>query len=150
VPTAVEVAKRFIDDGVIVIMEDRVIGEKRYYAHGNSVPNLPLAVLINRGTASASEIVAGAIRDHEMGILIGEKSFGKGVYQRFFNFEDGSALKLTAGEYFTPLRHVVNGVGLTPDIEVGEDADPIDVATSWIEAHAGVEMPIDLEAQPAG
>ncbi|RLE39715.1 S41 family peptidase [Candidatus Acetothermia bacterium] len=148
VPTAVEVAKRFVDDGVIVIMEDRMSGEQKYYSYGNQIPNLPLAVLINRGTASASEIVAGAIRDHNMGILIGEKSFGKGVYQTFINFDDGSALKITAGEYFTPLGRVVNDVGLSPDIEVDEETDPIDVATSWIEAHAGVEMPIDLVAQP--
>jgi len=150
VPTAISVASRFVDDGVIVITEDRTSGERKYYSKGNRVPNVPLAVLINRGTASASEIVAGAIRDHNMGILIGEKSFGKGVYQQFINFDDGSALKITAGEYFTPLGHVVNGVGLTPDIEVDEDADPIDVAVSWLEAHAGVEMPIDLDAQPAG
>lgn len=150
VPTAIEVAKRFVDDGVIVIMKDRTRGEQRYYSHGNKIPNLPLAILINRGTASASEIVAGAIRDHDMGILIGERSFGKGVYQQFINFPDGSALKITAGEYFTPLGHVVNGVGLAPDIEVDEDTDPVDVAVSWIQAHAGVEMPIDLEAQPTG
>jgi len=85
-----------------------------------------------------------------MGILIGERSFGKGVYQSFFEFEDGSALKITSGEYFTPLGHVVNDVGLTPDIEVDEDTDPIDVAVSWIEAHAGVEMPIDLDEESTG
>ncbi len=147
VPTAVEVAKRFIDDGIIVIMKDRVSGERKYYSHGNSVPNVPLAVLINRGTASASEIVAGAIRDNGMGILIGEKSFGKGVYQSFIDFPDGSALKITSGEYFTPRGDVVNGIGLSPDIEVDEDTDPIDVAKSWIEAHAGVEMPIDLDEE---
>ncbi len=148
VPTAISVASRFVDDGVIVITEDRTSGERKYYSKGNRVPNVPLAVLINRGTASASEIVAGAIRDHDMGILIGEKSFGKGVYQQFIDFPDGSGLKITAGEYFTPLGRVVNDVGLTPDIEVDEETDPIDVAISWIEAHAGVEMPIDLAAQP--
>ncbi len=146
---AISVSSRFVDEGVLLITEDRLSDEKKYYARGNRIPNIPLAVLINRGTASASEITAGAIRDNDMGILIGEQSFGKGVYQQLIEFPDGSALKITAGEYFTPDRKVVNGVGLAPDIVVEEGQDPVDVAIEWIQAHAGVEMPIDLDVETA-
>jgi len=141
---AISVSGRFVDEGTVLIARDRLSDEKKYYARGNRVPNLPLAVLINRGTASASEIAAGAIRDNDMGILIGETSFGKGVFQQLIDFPDGSALKITTGEFFTPSGKVVHEVGLTPDIIVEEEEDPIDVAVEWIRAHAGIVMPIDL------
>lgn len=141
---AISVSSRFVDKGVIVSTKSRISGDQNYYSTGNKIPDLPLAVLINGGTASAAEITAGAIRDHNMGILIGEQSFGKGVIQQLFNYADGSALKLTIGEYKTPNGHVVQKVGLTPDIKVGKDEDPMDVATKWIEEHAGTLMPISL------
>jgi len=146
---AISVSSRFVDEGVLLITQDRLSDEKKYYARGNRIPNIPLVVLMNRGTASASEITAGAIRDNDMGILIGEKSFGKGVFQQLIEFPDGSALKITAGEYFTPDRKVVNGIGLEPDIVVGEEQDPVDVAIEWIQAHIGVRMPFDLDAETA-
>ena len=143
-PAAISISSRFVDEGVIVSTKSRISGDQNYYSSGNKVPNLPLAVLINGGTASAAEITAGAISDHNMGILIGEQSFGKGVIQQLFNYSDGSALKLTIGEYRTPNGFAVQGVGLTPDIEVGEDDDPLKVATTWIEEHAGTLMPISI------
>jgi carboxyl-terminal processing protease len=146
---AISVSNRFVDDGIVLITQDRLSEERTYYARGNRVPNIPLAVLINRGTASASEITAGAIRDNDMGILIGEQSFGKGVYQQLIEFPDGSALKITAGKYLTPDRRIVNEIGLPPDILVDEEQDPVDVAVEWIRAHAGIEMPIDLDAEMA-
>jgi len=142
---AISVSSRFVDKGVIVSTKSRISGDQNYYSSGNRIPDLPIAILINGGTASAAEITAGAIRDHNMGILIGEQSFGKGVIQQLFNYNDGSALKLTIGEYKTPNGDTVQGVGLTPDIEVGEDEDPLDVATTWIEQHAGTLMPIAIE-----
>jgi carboxyl-terminal processing protease len=143
---ATSTAGRFVDEGIVLRTNDRLSGEKLYWSKGNRVPNLPLAVLINRGSASASEIAAGAIRDNNMGILIGQTSYGKGVFQQLIDFPDGSALKITAGEYFTPAGHVVNDVGLTPDIVVEEDGDPVAVAVQWIQDHAGTVMPIDLGA----
>ncbi len=143
---AISVANRFVDSGVVLIIEDRQSGQKKYYARGNQIRNFPVAILINRGTASASEIAAGAIRDNNMGILIGEQSFGKGVFQVLIDFPDGSALKITAGEYFTPNGTVVHGVGLPPDILVEDEQDPIDIAIQWIYDHAGIEMPIDIAA----
>lgn len=146
---AVNVVNRFVDDGVVLITEDRLSGQKKYYARGNQIRNFPVAILINRGTASASEITAGAIRDNNMGILIGDQSFGKGVFQQLIDFPDGSALKITAGEYLTPNGTAVNGVGLPPDIQIEEDQDPIEVAIQWINDHAGLEMPIDITASAA-
>ena len=141
---AISVSSRFVDKGVIVSTMSRISGDQNYYSSGNRIPDLPLAILINGGTASAAEITAGAIHDHNMGILIGEQSFGKGVIQQLFNYGDGSALKLTIGEYRTPNGSVVQGVGLTPDIAVEEDGDPVDIATAWIEEHAGTLMPISI------
>jgi len=146
---AISVASRFVDEGILLITQDRLSDEKKYHARGNRIPNIPMAILINRGSASSSEIAAGAIRDNDMGILIGEKSFGKGVFQQLIEFPDGSALKITAGEYLTPDRTVVNGVGLMPDIVVDEEQDPVDVAIEWILAHAGVVMPFDIAAETA-
>lgn len=141
---AISVSSRFVDEGIVVSTKSRISGEQSYWSTGNVLPNLPLAILINGGSASASEIAAGAIRDHQMGILIGKQSFGKGVIQQLFNYSDGSALKLTTGEYTTPLGHTVQGVGLTPDIVVTEEEDPIDIAIAWIEDHVGERMPIPL------
>jgi carboxyl-terminal processing protease len=147
-PAAISVSSRFVDEGIVLRTQDRLAGEKLYWSKGNRVPNLPLAILINRGTASASEITAGAIRDNNMGILIGETSYGKGVFQQLIDFPDGSALKITAGEYFTPAGRVVNEIGLEPDIVVESEGDPIAVAVQWIQEHAGMQMPIDLGEPP--
>ncbi len=144
---AISVANRFVDqDSIVLITEDRLSGRRQYYARGNQIRNFPVAILINRGTASASEILAGAIRDNEMGVLIGEKSYGKGVYQQIIDFSDGSALKITAGEYFTPSGSVVHEVGITPDILVEDEEDPIEVALAWIDRMSGRLMPIDIAA----
>lgn len=143
---ALSVVNRFVDDGVVLITEDRYSGQKRYYARGNQIRNFPVAILVNRGTASSSEIAAGAIRDNNMGVLIGEQTFGKGVFQTLVDFPDGSALKITTGEYFTPSGAVVHGVGLPPDIMIEDEQDPIDVAIEWINEQAGVLMPIDIAA----
>ncbi len=147
-PAAISAASRFIDEGIVLRTQDRLSGEKLYWSRGNRVPNLPLVVLINRGSASASEITAGAIRDNNMGVLIGQTSYGKGVFQQLIDFPDGSALKITAGEYYTPAGRVVNKVGLAPDVEVGPDEDPLAAAIQWIQEHAGAVMPIDLGSPP--
>jgi carboxyl-terminal processing protease len=142
---AVSVSSRFVDEGVICTTKGRLAGEETYWSSGNVVPNLPLVVLINGGTASAAEITAGAIHDHGMGILIGERTFGKGAIQRLMPFADGSALKLTTGEYYTPSGHKVHEVGLEPDIALSEEDDPIEAAIAWLDAHVGEKMPLSLE-----
>lgn len=140
---AIQVASRFVDEGVIYSSRGRFSKEQRHWSTSNVIPNLPLAVLINGGSASASEIVAGAIRDHRMGVLVGEQTFGKGVMQNLLEFADGSALKLTIAEFFSPNGNPVHEVGVAPDIAVDEDEDPIDVAIAWIDGHVGERMPLE-------
>ncbi len=144
--SAVEVASFFIDRGVIVRTRGPSFGERIYNSRGNSFPNLPLAVLVNEGTASGAEIVAGAIQDYGAGPLIGRKTFGKGLIQEFvLRLPDGGMVKLTTGQYLTPQGREVHEVGLTPDIEVptgradGEDFD-LQAALDWIATQAPVEV----------
>ena len=141
--SSVEAASYFIDRGVVVRTRGPSFGERTYSSRGNSVPNLPLAVLVNKGTASASEIMAGAIQDHGVGVLIGTPTFGKGLVQEIvMRLPDGGAIKLTTGEYFTPNGRSVQDVGLTPDLLVerteGDEGDPeLAAALEWIASQAG-------------
>jgi carboxyl-terminal processing protease len=140
---AIAVASEFVDRGPILKTTDR-FGTRSYMTQGNELPNLPLAVLIDRGTASASEILAGAIQDHQMGILVGERSFGKGVIQTPFTLSDGSAVIITTAEYTTPNGHRVQDLGLVPDIFVtndGEEDRQLQVAREWIAEHLGSLCP---------
>jgi len=141
--SAVEVASLFIDRGAIVRTRGPSFGERLYNSRGNNLPNLPLAVLVNEGTASGAEIVAGAIQDHGVGVLIGRKTFGKGLIQEIvLQLPDGGVIKLTTGEYLTPKGRQVHDVGLTPDIVVPEKGDEEDLdlkaALEWISTQVPV------------
>jgi carboxyl-terminal processing protease len=118
-PAAIDVASQFLDDGV-VMYESRSDGtEKVYRVEGKGVLiEEPVVFLVNSGTASASEIVAGAIQDHERGILIGTETLGKASVQLIFDLSDGSSVHVTNAHWLTPNRREINGVGLTPDITV--------------------------------
>ncbi|OPX20682.1 MAG: peptidase S41, partial [Desulfobacca sp. 4484_104] len=124
---AVRVADEFLDHGLIVYTEGRDKNQlMRFYAEPgarNGAESFPLVVLVNEGSASASEIVAGAIQDHKRGLIIGTKSFGKGSVQTIVPLEDGSALKLTTAHYFTPLGHSIQEKGIIPDLIV--EATPL-------------------------
>lgn len=141
---AVEVASLFIDRGVVVRTRGPSFGERLYNSRGNNLPNLPLAVLVNEGTASGAEIIAGAVQDHGVGVLVGRKTFGKGLIQEIvLRLPNGGVLKLTTGEYLTPKGRKVHDVGLTPDIEVpkveeAEEDLELKAALEWIAARVPV------------
>ena len=123
--SAIEVASKFIKDGPVVHIKDRDGIVASIESRGNKYPEWPLFVLINEGSASASEIVAGAIQDTGRGKLMGEKTFGKGVVQQVFNLYDGSGIAITTSEYFTPSERSINHIGIEPDIlvEPAEDSE---------------------------
>jgi carboxyl-terminal processing protease len=119
--SAVEVSEEFLGDGkLIVYTEGRVRNQNmRFTAHAKkAITEVPLVVLVNHGSASASEIVAGAIQDHGRGIVLGQQTFGKGSVQTIIPLADGSGLRLTTARYFTPKGRSIHGKGISPDIVI--------------------------------
>ncbi|GAB4527524.1 MAG: S41 family peptidase [Anaerolineae bacterium] len=124
---AIEVADEFLDEGVIVYERTRE-DERTYSARpGGAATELPLVVLVNRGTASAAELVAGALQDNGRGIVIGQSTYGKGSVQLIFPLSDGSSVHITSAEWFTPNRTQLERNGLTPDVPMIPAEDGRDV-----------------------
>ncbi len=121
---AVRVSDAFLARGVIVTTEgrNRKNAEEERAREKDTEPNYPMIVLVNRGTASASEIVAGALQDHGRAVIMGTQTFGKGSVQTIVELEDGSGLKLTVARYFTPKHRSIQERGITPDVVVPETA----------------------------
>lgn len=117
----VEIARKILPEGMIVYTEDKAGNRKEYTCDGKNELTIPLVVLTNEYSASASEILAGAIQDYNKGTLVGTTTYGKGIVQRIQYLGDGSALKLTVSAYFTPSGRNIHGIGIEPDIEVEMD-----------------------------
>jgi len=113
----VEVADELLDEGLVVYTEDKAKKREDYKSTKGKV-DVPFMILIDEGSASASEILSGAVKDRKAGLLIGTKSFGKGLVQSIEQLKDGSGMKLTTQKYYTPNGISINKVGIKPDIEV--------------------------------
>jgi carboxyl-terminal processing protease len=151
---AVKVADRFIDSGVIVSIDGRREEQKmKFYAHApGTMTRYPLVVLINHGSASGAEIVAGAIQDTNRGLLVGTQTFGKGSVQTIFPLKDGSGLRLTTAKYYTPNGRSIHNKGIAPDILVEVPKPEEEKATTpnkEKEKPKKEEKPVDLQLNRA-
>ena len=116
----IKIASMFVKEGKIVSVKSKDGQEKISNREGKYYGDFPLVVLVNGGSASASEILAGAVKDSKRGILVGEKTFGKGSVQTLVGLPDGDGIKLTIAKYYTPSGVCIHGVGIEPDVKVEE------------------------------
>ncbi len=120
--SGIEIARMWLDRGTIVYTVNREGISDSFTASGNALTDAPLAVLVNGGTASASEILAGALQDNGRATLIGEKTFGKGLIQSLFELPDGAGIAITVAKYETPNHHDIHKLGILPDEVISQDA----------------------------
>ena len=118
-----DICRSILPEGLIVYTEDKKGKREEYRCDGKRQLEVPLVVLIDQYSASASEILAGAVKDYEIGTLVGMTSYGKGIVQRIMSLSDGSAVKLTVSDYYTPNGNNIHQVGITPDVEVPFDSE---------------------------
>lgn len=119
----VDIARQILPKGLIVYTEDKYGEREEYNCDGRRQLDMPLVVLVNGNSASASEILAGAVKDYKVGTLVGTTTFGKGIVQRILPLTDGTALKLTISAYYTPNGNNIHGVGIEPDVICEFDSD---------------------------
>ncbi len=126
---AVELADMWLDEGII-LTEEKADGTRKVFSAtpGQVAGNVPLVVIVDGGSASASEIVAGALRDHDRAQLVGSKTYGKGSVQLIHELADRSSLHVTTAQWFTPAGTQISGQGLAPDIPIAEGEDPLPAA----------------------
>ncbi|WP_308654679.1 S41 family peptidase [uncultured Anaerococcus sp.] len=122
-----DIADKFLDKGVIVTTEDKN-GEVITEESDEEKDDIPMTVLVNENSASASEILSGALKDRDRAKIIGKKTFGKGIVQKLFPLEDGSGAKITISEYHTPSGAKINKVGVEPDIEVENSEEGLEIS----------------------
>jgi len=128
---AINITDFFLEDGEIVSTKGRKVSETRkFFARkGDEIKGKPIVVLINKGSASASEIFAGALKDHKRAIILGENSYGKGSVQSIIPLRNGGGMRLTISKYYLPSGKSISEVGVTPDIVIEEEGDDFTINT---------------------
>lgn len=134
-----EICRMFLPEGKIVYTQDKYGKQSDYTCDGKRMLTVPLVVLIDMNSASASEILAGAVQDYGIGTLVGTTTFGKGLVQQIVPFADGSAVKITISSYFTPKGRNIHGIGIQPDVECEFDS----------EAYYDADNPVDNQLEKA-
>jgi carboxyl-terminal processing protease len=138
---SVTVASQFLDGGVVVYEKSNQSEDPLSVTPGGLATDLPIVVLVNQNTASAAELVAGALRDRQRAVLLGQTTYGKGTVQQIFRLSDESSLHITAAEWLTPNRQHLDGTGLEPDIVVIPDPNGRDVELSEATQYLEQEFP---------
>lgn len=121
--TVCDIAREILPEGVIVYTLDKDGNREDYKCNGDKEIDIPVVVLVNKYSASASEILAGAIKDYKLGKLVGTTTYGKGIVQRIIDLKDGTAVKLTVSSYYTPSGVNIHGIGIEPDVEIEYDSE---------------------------
>ena len=142
--TVCDIARQILPKGIIVYTEDRDGNREDYTCDGENEIDIPIVVMTNQYSASASEILAGAIKDYKLGKLVGKTTYGKGIVQRIFDLRDGTAVKLTVSSYFTPSGVNIHGVGIKPDVEVDYDAEAYSKDKTDTQLQKGIEVMKEL------
>lgn len=141
----VSITDRILSKGLIVYTRDKYDKGDDYYAKDKKKLDLPMVLLVNENSASASEVFAGALKDHKLATLVGTKTFGKGIVQSIFSLQDGSAIKLTTSKYYTPNGYNIHDVGIQPDITVKMNEE-YDVAEDELTDGPDLEKDNQLQA----
>lgn len=123
VDAVVDVARMLLPEGLVVYTEDKYGKREEYRCDGSHEFELPLVVLVDGNSASASELLSGAIQDYKKGTLVGTTTFGKGIVQQLLTLRDGSAIKITVSSYYTPKGRNIHGTGIEPDVECPFDGE---------------------------
>ena len=119
----VDIGRQILPEGLVVYTEDKNGKRVEYDCDGTRKIEIPMVVLVNGGSASAAEVLTGAVKDYGVGTIMGTTTYGKGIVQKIIELSDGSAIKLTTDGYFTPKGNNIHGKGIEPDIVVEFDAE---------------------------